>query len=67
MNIVSNGNDEDCMTIENRRRVFVLYFKGLDRIGIPYGIYELVKKAKELKLPIPSRKEMKSWRKDYIS
>lgn len=58
-----NDDDEDSMSLEDRRRVFVLYFEGLDRIGAPYGISELTKKARELKLPIPSIKEMESWKR----
>jgi len=32
---------------------FVLYFKALDKAGVPYGGYELRLKARELSLPIP--------------
>jgi hypothetical protein len=51
--------------VENKHKIFVLYFKGLDRIGAPYGMNELIKKAKELKLPIPSRQEIKLWKRKY--
>lgn len=57
---------EDGMSLESKHKVFVLYFKGLDRIGVPYGVNELIKKAKELKIPIPSRKEIKSWQRKHI-
>jgi hypothetical protein len=56
---------EDGMSIESKHKVFVLYFKGLDRIGVPYGMNELIKKAKELKLPIPTRQEIKLWKRRY--
>lgn len=63
---VNTDNSEDGMSIESKHKVFVLYFEGLDRIGTPYGLNELIKKAKELKLSIPSRKEIKSWRRKHI-
>lgn len=47
-------NDSHEEYIEKRYRELVLYFEGLDRVGIPYGISELTKKSKELGLPIPS-------------
>lgn len=31
----------------------MLYFEELDRIGAPYGTGDLIRKAKELELPIP--------------
>lgn len=58
-------SSEDDMPVENKHKIFVLYFKGLDRIGAPYGMNELIKKAKELKLPIPSRQEIKLWKRKY--
>jgi hypothetical protein len=64
---VNTDMNEDGMSIESRQKIFVLYFKGLERVGAPYGIWELTKKAKELKLPIPSRQEIKSWKRKYIS
>lgn len=63
---VNTDNSEDGLSIESKHKVFVLYFEGLDRIGAPYGLNELIKKAKELKLSIPSRKEIKSWRRKHI-
>ena len=60
------GSDEDGMSLESKHKVFVLYFKGLDRIGAPYGVNELIKKAKELEIPIPSRKEIKSWQRKHM-
>ncbi len=57
MSIVPNNNNENDMSLEDRYRIFVLYFEELDRIGIPYGMGELSKKAIELKLPIPSKKK----------
>jgi hypothetical protein len=60
------NNTEDGVSIESKHKIFVLYFEGLDRVGAPYGLNELIKKAKELELPIPSRKEVKSWRKKHI-
>jgi hypothetical protein len=62
---VNDQTSEDGMSVESKHKVFVLYFKGLDRIGVPYGMNELIKKAKELKLPIPSRQEIKSWKRKY--
>jgi hypothetical protein len=59
------SSDEDGMSIENKHKIFVLYFKGLDRVGVPYGMNELIKKAKDLKLPIPSRQEIKLWKRKY--
>lgn len=58
--------DENGMSVEGKHKVFVLYFEGLDRIGAPYGLSELIKKSRELGLPIPSRKEVKSWKRKYI-
>lgn len=43
---------------ENRYKEFVLYFRELDRIGIPYGMSDLRRKAEELGLSIPSREEI---------
>lgn len=43
---------------ENRYKEFVLYFRELDSIGIPYGMSDLKRKAEELGLPIPSREEI---------
>lgn len=62
----NTSTNEDGMSVENKHKIFVLYFEGLDRVGAPYGLSEFIKKAKELKLPIPSRKEVKSWRRRYI-
>lgn len=42
---------------ENKYREFVLYFEDLDKIGAPYGISDLVRKAEELDLPIPNISE----------
>jgi len=43
---------------ENKYKEFVLYFRELDAIGIPYGMSDLKRKAEELGLPIPSREEI---------
>lgn len=43
---------------ENGYKEFVLYFRELDVLSIPYGMSDLRKKAKELGLPIPSREEI---------
>ena len=59
------SGDEDGTLIESKHKIFVLYFKGLDRVGVPYGMNELIKKAKDLKLPIPSRQEIKLWKRKY--
>lgn len=56
-------NSGNGMSTEDKQRAFALYFEGLDRIEVPYGLNELIKKAKELGLPIPSRKEAKSWKR----
>lgn len=66
MNIVQTDSSEDDMSLENKHKLFVSYFEGLDRIGVSYGIGELIKKAKELKLPTPSRKEIKLWKKRSV-
>lgn len=66
MCFVPNDDNENCMSIEDRHKVFILYFEGLDRIGAPYGTSEMIKKAKELRLPIPSREEIESWKIEYI-
>lgn len=60
------NNSKDDASVENKHKIFVLYFEGLDRVGIPYGIGELVRKANELGLPVPSRKEAKSWKRKYV-
>ncbi len=60
-------NNEYGMSIEDRHKTLVLYFKGLDRIGVPYGTNELTKKAKELRLPVPSKEEMELWKTDLKS
>lgn len=43
---------------ENKYKEFVLYFRKLDELGIPYGMSDLKRKAEELGLPIPSREEI---------
>jgi hypothetical protein len=43
---------------ENKYKEFVLYFRELDVMGIPYGMRDLRIKAEELGLPIPSREEI---------
>lgn len=43
---------------ENKYKEFVLYFRELDRLGIPYGMSDLGRNAEELGLPIPSREEI---------
>jgi hypothetical protein len=43
---------------ENRYKEFVLYFRELDSIGIPYGMSNLRRKAEELELSIPSIEEI---------
>lgn len=63
VNDQSDGSED--IPIENKHKIFALHFKGLDRIGAPYGMNEMIKKAKELKLPIPSRQEMKLWKRRY--
>ena len=62
----SNEDNEDDMSLENKHKLFVSYFESLDRIGVPYGISELIKKAKELKMSTPSRKEIKSWKRKCV-
>lgn len=60
------NSNEDGLSVESKHKIFVLYFKGLDRIGVSYGTSELIKKAKELKLPIPSSQEIKLWKRKYV-
>lgn len=43
---------------ENKYKEFVLYFRKLDELGIPYGMSDLKRKAEELRLPIPSIEEI---------
>ena len=43
---------------ENKYKEFVLYFRELDRFGIPYGMSDLRRKADELGLSVPSREEI---------
>lgn len=43
---------------ENKYKEFVLYFRKLDELGIPYGMSDLKRKAEELGSPIPSREEI---------
>jgi hypothetical protein len=43
---------------EKKYKEFVLYFRELDRLGIPYGMSTLRRKTEELGLPIPSREEI---------
>lgn len=43
---------------ENKYKEFVLYFRELDSLGIPYGMSDFIRKAKELGLSIPSREEI---------
>jgi hypothetical protein len=66
INNVNVINNEDDMSVEGKHKVFVLYFEDLDRIGAPYGLSDLIKKSRELGLPIPSRKEVKSWKRKYV-
>jgi hypothetical protein len=66
VNIANIVNNEDDISVEGKHKVLVLYFEDLDRIGVPYGLNELIKKSRELGLPIPSRKEIKSWKRKYL-
>lgn len=50
--------ENKCKNEENKYNEFVLYFRELDRFGIPYGMNDLRKKAKELVLPMPFREEI---------
>ena len=43
---------------KNKYNIFILYFRELDKLGIPYGMSELRRKADDLGLPIPSREEI---------
>ena len=43
---------------ENKYKEFVLYFRELDKFGIPYGMSDLRRKAEELGLSIPSLEEI---------
>ncbi len=67
MDFISIDDSEYGMSIDRRRKIFVLYFEGLDMVGVPYGINELTKKAKELRLPVPSKEEMELWKIDLKS
>lgn len=40
-------------SLTERHKEFVLYFDELDKKGIPWGISDLRRKAKELCLPVP--------------
>lgn len=51
-------NDSHEEYIEARYREFVLYFRELDRIGAPYNTNDLIRKAHELRLPIPTDEEI---------
>jgi hypothetical protein len=51
-------NDSHEEYIEKRYKEFVLYFRELDRIGASYGTNDLIRKAQELRLPIPTDKEI---------
>lgn len=50
--------EDEHKDIEKKYKEFVLYFRELDAIGIPYGMSDLKRKAEELGLPIPSREEI---------
>ena len=43
---------------ENKCKEFVLYFRELDSLGIPYGINDLRREAEKLGLPILSKEEI---------
>ena len=57
------------MTKDFRYKEFVLYFDELEKLGIGYGMSDLVRKAEELKLEIPKFNKDGSivWDWDYVN
>jgi len=42
----------------DRYKEFVLYFEEMNKVGAPYGTNDMIRKAEEFGLPIPSREEI---------
>src|SRR5437899_12158316 len=61
---LENRQRVEMMTKEERCREWVQYFEELEKFGLSYGTSDLVRKALELKLPIPGTPEWEEERQE---